>query len=205
MQKLCQAKLTWDEPFNEDLRKEWLALSSQFNYSMSKQKLEVPRRVADQCDPLTLIVFTDASTKVYGFVIYAVQRGVSRFLFSKFKLAPQPAKTLPSLESLALYIFSLHCIDTYISDVNNHLNINNINFLIDSQIALSWILKGKVVKKNAFVSNRIKDIENFKESLSKKDISFNFSHVPSEHNIADILTKPIPITNFISDFSRYLG
>ena len=202
MRKLCQPKLTWDEPFNEDLRKEWHALSSQFNYSMSKQKLEVPRRVADQCDPVTLVVFTDASTKAYGFVIYAVQKGVSRFLFSKFKLAPQSAKTLSSLELLALYL-SLHCIDTYISDVNNHLNITNINFLTDSQIALSWILKGKDVKKNVFVSNRIKNIEDFKESLSKRDISFNFSHVPSEHNIADILTKPIPIGNFISDFSTW--
>ena len=37
MRKLCQAKFsTCDEPFNEDFRKEWLAFSSQFNYSVCK-------------------------------------------------------------------------------------------------------------------------------------------------------------------------
>ena len=146
IRKLCQMKLAWDEKFSEDILREWQTYTARFNSLLSQQNLEINRKVADESLPVSFIVFTDASTKAYGFVIYALQGGVSNLVFSKFKLAPQPAKTLPSLELLALYL-AMQCVNTYISNINNNLNINNITFLSDSQIALSWILKGKVVKR----------------------------------------------------------
>ena len=202
IRKLCQMKLAWDEKFSDDIRQEWQSYASRFNSLLLNHNLDFNRKVADQSLPVDYIVFTDASTKAYGFVMYALQEGSANLVFSKFKLAPQPPKTLPSLELLALYL-AMHCVDTYISDKNNHLNISKFTFLTDSQIALSWILKGKVVKKNVFVSNRLKDIATYKSNLTKLNINYTFSYIPTDHNVADIVTKPLPIKKFLSEFQTW--
>ena len=107
-----------------------------------------------QTEYCSFIIFTDASKEAYGFVVYCVQGLNSQLLFSKFKLAPIPQKTLPSLELLAMYL-SMQCVINIIFNSNFNLKTNNITFLTDSQVALSWVLTEKVIKKNTFVSNRL--------------------------------------------------
>ena len=202
VRKLCESKLLWDEKFSEDLAGDWTGYADRFNSLINAKPLSINRRVADDSKPVTLFVFTDASTKAYGFVVYALQDNNTNLVFSKFKLSPQPHKTLPTLELLAMFL-AMQCIMTYFSNVNCHLKVKNIHFLADSQIALSWLIKGKVAKRNVFVTNRLKDIKQYRESLDKSNIDYDFSYVPTEFNIADMLTKPVSVKKFVDNYDLW--
>ena len=65
----------------------------------------------------------------YGFVSYVLQGNKSNLLFSKFKLAPMPSKTLPSLELLAIYL-ALQCTINIVTSNNFNLHVRDITILI---------------------------------------------------------------------------
>ena len=195
MRKLCQSKFSWDEKLPEELITEWRGYANKLDDAFSNHDMCMQREVANDHDPASLIIFADSSKQSYGFAIYCIQNGKSKLLFSKFKLVPIPTKTLPTLELLAIFL-AVKCTLTLVSNVNFHIPVKDITFLTDSQVALSWVLTGRIVKKNIFVSNRIKDMSVFKESFSNMNIDLKFSYIPTEHNMADIVTKPINISKF---------
>ena len=80
---------------------------------------------------------------------------------------------------------------------------NKFNFLF-SKFKLTWVLSGKVMKKNVFVCNRVKDLKTFQDKFFQMNIDISFSYVPTDHNIADILTKPISITKFCANVGTWL-
>ena len=169
--------------------------------AVNNSDLSVDRMVARSDFPANLVVFTDASKMSYGIAIYVIQNGRSSLLFSKSKLAPEPSKTLHSLELLAAYM-GLKCVQTIVSNVNFNLDIKDVKFVLDSQVALNWLIFEKVNKKNIFVCNRIKEIVQMKQSLANYNLSFHF--VPSEYNVADYLTKPVKCSKFVNSIKDWL-
>ena len=126
-----------------------------------------------------MFIFCDASKSSFGFVVYAVQNGNSRFLFSKLKIAPLVDRTLPTLELLAIYLALKH-LESYIDEVyNSDIKFNSFTFLSDSQVALSWILKGYALKKNVFINNRLKDMKTILETFHRRNILINFDLCPN--------------------------
>ena len=113
--------------------------------AVNNSDLSVDRMVARSDFPANLVVFTDASKMNYGIAIYVIQNGRSSLLFSKSKLPPEPSKTLPSLELLAAYM-GLKCVQTIVSNVNFNLDIKDVKFVLDSQVALNWLIFEKVNK-----------------------------------------------------------
>lgn len=195
IRKLCELKYGWDQVIPENELNLYRKYCVRLNEVLNSNSLSVCRKVARSDQSASLMVFTDASKESYGFVIYCLQDNISNLLFSKFKLTPVPPKTLPSLELLAIYL-AVQCTLNIITNGNFHIPIKNITFLTDSQVALSWVLVDKVVKKNIFVSNRLKDLSIFRQKLINMGVNLQFTYVPSEHNIADILTKPISVSKF---------
>lgn len=196
IRKLCNLKYNWDECLPFDILKEWKLYVFEINSVDCTSNLRIPRKVASSDEEAKLIIFTDASKQSYGFSIYCVQGMRSSLIFSKFKLSPVPSKTLPSLELLAIFL-AIKCTINILSDLNFNIPVKNITLLTDSQVALSWVLSGRVVKKNVFVSNRIKDMITLKNKLTELEINYSFEYVPTEHNIADILTRPFPLRKFV--------
>ena len=91
----------WDKEISLDAQKIWTDLSVDLG---KLENLEFPRYTVTEDEPLDLYFFCDASTRAYGFVINAVQKGVSSFIFSKSKVAPIKSKTLPTLELLSVFV-----------------------------------------------------------------------------------------------------
>ena len=85
-----------------------------------------------------------------------------------------PSKTLPSLELLAIYL-ALQCTINIVTSNNFNLHVRDITILTASQVALSWVLSGKVMKKNVFVCNRVKDLKTFQDKFSQMNIDISFS------------------------------
>ena len=189
IRNLCREKYTWDELLPLAVQEEWKKISSEFNEAMCDRYISINRYMVSSNKPANLVVFTDASKIAYSFAMYCVQNNKSSLLFSKSKLTPYPSKTLPSLELLAIYL-AVQCSVTLLANKNFPVSISHITFLTDSQVALSWVISNKIVKRNVFVSNRLKDINLYKERLIKLGTSCSFSYVPSQHNIADIVTRP---------------
>ena len=203
LRKLCINKYAWDSKLSNDLILEWEKYSRRINSSICSD-ISVPRKIASDNEPVKFVVFCDASKLCYGFVVYCIQGNKSSLFFSKFKLAPMASKTLPSLELLAVYL-AMQCLLNIMSNVNFNLKVSGITFLTDSQVALAWLLSGKVVKKNIFVTNRIKDITTFKDGFSKLNVDFSFSYVPTASNMADILTRVVSVSKFSSNLNSWFS
>ena len=103
----------------------------------------------------SLCIFCDASKSCYGFTVYSVCDGRAQLLFAKSKVAPTKAKTLPTLELLAVYL-ALKCLP-FILDSFKFINFNKIICAVDSQIVLQWLFTGAVSNKNVFTRNRLKN------------------------------------------------
>ena len=200
IRKLHQNKLSYDEKLCSDLKCEWEDVCDKFN---SSKQLSFPRQTF--CDGvLDLVVFCDASKEAYGTAIYAVQNEKSDLIFSKQKLAPNPSKTLPTLELLAVYLGFCN-VQTLVEDINFGGTVNKVTFVTDSQVALSWLIKGKALKRNIFVNNRFQDINGIKTTFCNNGMNVVFKFVPSAANMADRVTRTVNFNKFAEDWYSWLS
>ena len=200
IRKLHLSKLGYDEEFGSGLRSEWLSLCLKFN---SSEELKFSRFAYSE-GKIDLIVFCDASKEAYGTAVYVVKDGHSSLIFSKVKLAPFPVKTLPTLELLAVYLGFCN-VKTLIEDDNFQSEVENVTLVTDSQVALSWLIKGRATKKNVFVNNRLSEIEAMKSELSKTKTNVSFRFVPSAANLADKVTRVTSYSKFKEEWELWLN
>ena len=197
LRKLWQDGFGWDIELPFELAREWKVLCSDL---LHLSDVRFPRRVVDSGDSNTLVIFCDASKEAYGFATYGVarvsDRCVSNLLFSKVKVSPIKSKSLPTLELLAIFL-AFKCLRLQLSVKS--LSVTKIYFCSDSQVALTWILSNNVKSKNIFASNRVKDINNQrKDILSEYSIECLFRYVPTDMNPADLVTRGLSFTAFLS-------
>ena len=196
LRQITKAKCSWDEKLPDAVIREWKKLCEDFG---TLESFSFPRMSVSEDSPAEMFVFCDASEKAYGFSAYIVQNGQSKFYFSKCKIAPVEKRTLPSLELLASFL-ALKCISNILFENNfSNIKISKVNLFADSQVALSWLLTKKATKKNVFVNNRLKEITMFLEAFANKDVLVNFHYVPSDENIADIISRGVSVLEFCSE------
>ena len=169
IRSLCRAKVDWDQPLDVEFLKSWKSFCCNFEEVSSKK---FPRRIFNSNSPIKPWVFTDASKEAYGCVIYVVQGAQRHLFFSKVKASPLKDRTLPALELM------------------KNVSFSGINFFVDSQVVLSWILTYEAPKKNVFVNNRLKEIDSVLNKIKSKFVKVNLAYVPSLYNLADLVTKP---------------
>ena len=143
----------------------------------------------------SLCLFCDASKSCHGFTVYGIFDRRAHLLFAKSKVAPSKAKTLPTLELLAVYL-ALKCLP-FILDSFKYISFDQIMCAVDSQIVLQWLFTGAVSNKNVFTRNRLKDITMYRNNL-KRDFGVDiwFKYVKSEDNPCDLLTRGLTFAEF---------
>ena len=89
----------WDIPISQESKDTWSQLAKDLN---QLSNLGFERQAFSSDKPMDLFIFSDASQKAYGYVVYSVQEGESNFVFAKARSAPLKQKrSLPQLELLA--------------------------------------------------------------------------------------------------------
>ena len=201
IRKLCQLVVDWDQPVSPEISKLWIRFCDKFE---EVSQTAFFRKSFDTSKPVKLFLFADASKEAYGCSIYAVQGNYRALIFAKTKVSPIKERTLPSLELLAAQL-ALKCFSTiFESSLLNCTKFDSITLFIDSQVVLSWILTNKAPKRNTFVNNRLKEISKSLESIAEKFCRISLAYIPSEHNMADLVTKPCSAKQFLDNFDSWV-
>ena len=134
----------------------------------------------------TLCIFADASRDAFGACSYlrwekSSGNYESRFISAKSRVAPLKELTIPRLELQAAVLAS-RLYKTIIEECC--LQLERVIFFTDSMIVLTWI-RSQPREFKPFVSSRVAEIQ------TNCDPS-TWRHIPSEHNVADDLSRGIP-------------
>ena len=55
-----------------------------------------------------------------------------------------------------------------------------------------------------FVNNRLKEIDSLLNQIKSKFVKANFAYVPSQYNLADLVTKPCSAKVFVDKFANWV-
>ena len=205
----CNKALDWDDPLDDELLREWRNIARQAN---SAPVLEIERNVGSRTEEYELIAYTDASTQMYGVVIYLHNKTSNKitFVFAKNRIVNQQlnTKSVPALELQAILLGVQNLIELY-SDLCGStclvpINVSALKLYSDSLVALSWLNSysrslDKMQKKPIFVLNRLEQISKL---CSKHPV--NFAFISGTENPGDCITRPMShkqliCTNYITD------
>ena len=198
LRKLHQMQLGWDDPIPPDCIKEWeeatevLAVSARSSF---------PRGVYDGSGSVDLLVFCDASKSAMGFAVYANLGGRMGLLTAKTKVAPKGDRSLPQLELTAITL-AYKAIKT-LAKSPHFPDIRKVDIFTDSQVALSWVLRRSILKRNVYVNNRVKDICAIEEAISGTQVRCRYT--PTSENISDFLTRPITLIDWKTRCETWLN
>lgn len=191
IQKLWQAKITWDEAVPQYLFTAWLEFREELPLLYN---IELPRQVviADY-NYAELHVFADASERAFGSCIYIrsknkEQNVLCKLLTAKSRVAPLKQVTLPRLE-LCAAVLGAQLAQKVTESMN--IDFDRVHFWSDSTITLCWI-KGSPAKWKTYVANRVSEIQRLTEVE-------RWHHVPSKDNPADLISRGLSVRDLISN------
>lgn len=191
VQRLWQAKISWDESVPLDVHTAWLNFKSQLD---NINHIVIPRHVLIQ-SPVSIELhgFSDASEVAYGACLYI--RSVSslgqisiQLLCAKTRVAPLKTVTIARLELCAALLLA-QLSDKVKRALN--LNIDKQFYWCDSNITLSWI-KSSPHQWKIFIANRVSQIQ----SYTTPDDWF---YVNTRENPADLLSRGLNPGSLVSE------
>ena len=178
IQKLWKSEGSWDEEVPHVMVKEFLDIQQDF---VNVHRISIPRCAYDNV-PVTLHIFCDASTVVFGAVAYFSCVNKSSFVMAKARVAPIKQITLPQLELMAMTLASR--ISSFIVSELTNVEIISVNIYSDSLVALCWLRSNGKLKQ--FVKSRVNEIK-------VKAPNANFFHIEGNRNLADLVTRGIKL------------
>ncbi|XP_062557235.1 uncharacterized protein LOC134222107 [Armigeres subalbatus] len=200
VQDLWRAGCDWDDEIDDgalDKWDRWTGLLPMVT-DVRIPRCYFGRTHSSSIESLELHIFTDASIHAYGCAAYfrAIVDGRVRcsLAMSRSKVCPLKLQSVPRLELMAAVLGArmIHTVK------NNHsLPIEKHILWSDSQTVLSWI-RSDQHKYNQFVAFRIGEVV---ELTTAGD----WRYVPSEQNIADVVTKWGPGPPLSSDGPWFSG
>lgn len=137
---------------------------------------------ADSKTPIELVGFSDACTKAYAAVIYALIRvngeNIVTLLTSKTRVAPMKKVTLPRLELCAAELLS-----KLMKKVRKALKreVKKITYYSDSEVTLAWI-RGDPNRWKTYVANRV-------HCIQRNSDKFAWKYVNTKDNSADCASR----------------
>ncbi|XP_048868217.1 uncharacterized protein LOC125740722 isoform X1 [Brienomyrus brachyistius] len=176
----------WDSPLpvsNQELWESWK------NSLQDLQHVQVPRSYGStslsDAKFTELSVFSDASEKIIAAVAYLKTVDSDGnchigFIAGKARLAPRPELTIPRLE-LCAAVLAVNIMETITEEIA--VKFDKINFYTDSRVVLGYIYNEER-RFHVYVSNRI-------QRIRRSTTPDQWHYVSSEHNPADIATRPI--------------
>ena len=196
LQRLCVAKVGWDEILIGALLKEWEDLLE------SDQIVRVPRCYHPLgTNPIRrLCGFCDASTKAYAAVVYLIthtNEGTSaQLVCSKTRVAPIKDTTVPRLELLSAVLLS-RLIDTTVHSLSAETTLLPPLCYTDSKVSYHWI-RGWDKSWKPFVQNRVNEIRRL-VPLSQ------WSHCPGNDNPADLPSRGMKMGELVQSSRWFQG
>ncbi|KAK6751721.1 hypothetical protein RB195_003250 [Necator americanus] len=195
-QLLWKEQYDWDEPLNEEYRRQWNLIITKISNSHKR----VPRKVTlDNSAPYTLVTYFDASGIAMTACTYLISQRESSFLMAESKITDSNRPTtVPKLEINAITIGARLTLNTFLS-LKSSISINNVIFLTDSEIVLNW-LRGSLdhSKTRLYVKNRIREIRDIVQSLERMEVGVKFGYIDTKWNPADIGTRGASNHEFVS-------
>ena len=129
-------------------------------------------------------MFTDASSRAYGAVVYTVNHThqCSNLLISKARGAPcrEDRLTIPKLELTASIIGA-----RLIRYLSNLCKFDTIYLWSDSKVTISWIASDRDVK-DVYIANRVAEV---KTLINHHHVNVMYEYVPTKDNPADHLSR----------------
>ncbi|XP_077868389.1 uncharacterized protein LOC144358795, partial [Saccoglossus kowalevskii] len=107
IQDIWKKRIDWDEPLNETMFNNWESIAGDLNQitntTMNRQYFNETTDDTNDCE---LHVFSDASMKAYGAVVYLRKNNKTAIVMAKTRVAPINCKTLtlPRLELMAALV-----------------------------------------------------------------------------------------------------
>ena len=104
MQELWQHSVDWDEPLDQQTRDKWKEIVTHLqNATATTMKRRYFPLETENHTAYHLHIFSDASTKAYGAVVYICSNDATSFVIAKTR-APIKQLTLPQLELMAALV-----------------------------------------------------------------------------------------------------
>lgn len=192
LQRLWTAEVSWDEPLQGELRRDWESFVSSLP---EVNRISIPRPFL----PLgkfkaSLHGFSDASERGYSAVIYlrtvdATGTVGLHLITAKSKVAPLRTRwTIPKLE-LSGAALLVRLLNHVCATLGRSIDFDTVYAWTDSQVVLCW-LKTSVHALEVFVANRVSQIQ-------KSDTALVWRHVPGEINPADCASRGCEATELV--------
>ena len=183
LQHLWKENMTWDAQLCDQQLHKWSELATDLIGAVS---FGTARRVtldSPQISSFDLLCFCDASVSAYAAVVYLrssdSNQPAVKLVFSKSRLAPKKAVSVPRLELLAAVI-GVRAL-SYVA-MQLRVPISSRYLWSDSKCVLHWLTSKKQL--SVFVSNRVKEITGHTDVI--------FRYVSSSSNPADIGSRGSP-------------
>ena len=182
IQKLWKSEYGWDQILPKEIIEEWKVCVE----NLSNFELSIDRKFSSFKKP-ALHIFADASPRSYGAVAYFVEGENINFVMAKARLAPIKPPSLPQLELTAVNLAAR--LAQFIRNAfSGELEVAKTVIWTDSEIVLHW-LASTINHTKPYVRQRIADIRAlFTDAI--------FSHVKSEDNVADLVTRGLSAKEF---------
>jgi len=201
--------LKWDKILSEELQAEWKLIAKQAN---STPAVSIPRCMGSRSSSYTLVGFSDASSAIYGAVLYLVEQGTNKisYLLAKSKVVSTKLtkKSIPTLEcqgvsyavEIMMDVYSELCSDKNVDPVN----INKMYLYTDSMVTLAWIRSyfithDKMQKRSTLVMNRLRQIGDMCQTHP-----VTFRYIEGKENPSDNITRTVSYNKLIKT-SYYSG
>lgn len=186
-------KLDWDTPLPSEISELWLKFVEEL---VAIKDVVIPRFVYDGARHKSIQIhgFSDASEMAYGACVYVrvvhVDGHVSAHLLTaKSRVAPTKTLTIARLElCAATMLYDL--VQRLSSEVFHETPIDEVFYWTDSSIVLSW-LNAPASSWATFVAHRVARIQ-------ANSTIFQWCHVPSESNPADLVSRGLSATELVS-------
>lgn len=193
MKEIADNNIKWNHLVSNEI----IQRTIKYREKISKSILKFRRKAMDESTPIHLTVFTDASETTYGCCVYTkTERENGQFethlLIAKQRLAPRlKTITIPKMELLGILI-GTRLLKNTIKEIEP--NLITIEIFTDSSIALAQIINHstpKGDKQPVFIENRCREIWTTLQNLRSqhKNCEISLSHVPTEDNPADHITR----------------
>lgn len=176
----------WDDPISDDYRIKWCNLFKEL-YELEDFRIRREIKPIGAVGDPTLIVFSDGSKHAYGTVAYCRFLTLSgnyqtTIIAAKSKITPTRQITIPRIE-LCAAVLSCRLREKIQQELDWHFEA--VYHLVDSSIVRDQIQKDSY-KFKSYVGTRIAEIQN-------KSNPSEWWWIRSEHNPADMLTRPVDV------------
>ena len=201
-QKLSKIEVTWDQPFQGDLLKEWDELVTGLE---DARLVHVPRCYQTLREPhgelqVQLYGFCDASLRAYAAVVYLVieieGERVPQLVCSKTRVAPLRELTIPRLELLSGLLLA-QLIRTVTSSLETETQLASPQYFTDSKVSYFWITGCNKAWK-PFVQNRVNEIRRVVPATQ-------WHHYTGKDNPADLPSRGLTFAELIDSKLWFRG